>query len=119
MRLICLLPLVLCACDIAEDRFDDVVAERWCARQKSCDEDVFFKEWLLGTPDCRAAIADHVDDKRYGNGNAACTYSSDEASACLSQVQDAKCEDLLATSFVDQCTQDVWDCISIVDPGAP
>lgn len=119
MRLICLLPVLCCACDIAEDRFDDEVAERWCARQKACDEDAFFDEWLLGTPDCRAAIADQVDDKRYGNGDAACTYSPSAAKACVELVKDATCEDLLTSNFVDHCAQDVWDCISIVNPGAP
>jgi hypothetical protein len=119
MRPICLLPVFVLACDIAEDRFGDEVAERWCARQKACDEDAFFDAWLLGTPDCRDAVSDEVDDHRYGNGDAACTYDPDLAKACVDQVEAATCEALLASNFVDHCSQDVWDCIAIVNPGSP
>jgi hypothetical protein len=119
MRLICLLPVLMCACTLSEDHFGDEVADRWCARQKACDEDAFFAQWLLGTPDCRADVSDQVDDFRYGNGDAACSYDADLAKACVALVEDAACDDLLASNFVDHCAQDVWDCISIVNPGAP
>lgn len=117
MRLFVLLPVLLSACALTEDRFGDEVAERWCARQKACDEDAFFDQWLEGTPDCRASVSDQVDDGRYGNGDAACTFDPELAQACVDQVEAATCDELLAAHFLDKCTQDVWDCISIVNPG--
>lgn len=119
MRLLPLIAMFVCACEIAEDHFDEVVAEDWCARQKACDEDLFFDTWLLGTPDCRAAVADAVNDKRYGNGNSACSYASELAAGCVRSVRSATCDEILAPGFVDECSDDVWDCISINNPGNP
>lgn len=114
-----LLLLLPCACAVDEDRFDDAFAERFCAATKACDEDAFFRTWKLGTDQCRTDIADDVDDQRFGNGStSACTYVEEAAEAALADVRSASCDDLAVPGYVDR-TADAWDCVAILDPGAP
>lgn len=96
--------------------FPDQVARSWCAGVKQCDERMFWDTWYDGTPECRAEVAEDIDDRRYGRGTAACRFQSDEADACLAALSQADCGDFTDRLFLEYCVRDVWDCVTVVNP---
>jgi hypothetical protein len=110
-----LLPLLLSACTLTEEGFAETFAQRWCAESKACSEDAYFDRWLEGTPECRATTTEDVTRRSYGNGNDACRFQEELASACLADVGDASCGDLASEEWYASCLE-VWDCVAVFSP---
>lgn len=113
-----LLCLPLAACAVSEDSFGTSVARAYCPQLKSCDLDLFWDTFYDGTPDCLVEVADDVNDQRYGGGTAACSWQQADAESCLDMLADASCDEVLSPTWFSSCVA-AWDCVAIVDPGAP
>ncbi len=106
--------LLLAGCALDEDRFIAEAGAAYCARYKACDERAYWTTWEDGTPACEADLDNRLGDKRFGNGNVACTWQADPAQDCLDAIAQDDCDPILTSGYVDACADPVWDCVSLV-----